>query len=154
QARLGGWEDALEAFVLGNLDVKQSRGILVERRPPRPQQHAVRLRIARRDAFGKQIAPFAPRARRLARLPAAERHSRAQQGGGLEEISAADRHSSRPPAAGYRRRRRAACRSGRTPEVLIGLAENQGRSAKTDPSRVDATRRRSTPRSDSPTSTR
>ncbi len=75
---LGVRDDGDEAFVARDFQEQGAGGL-----PPRPQDHAVRRRIARRHALRIKIAPLVPLAR--PGLSARPRQHRAQGGGAGKE---------------------------------------------------------------------
>jgi hypothetical protein len=100
-ARIRLRDHARERGILGHFD--EQRGLLapVRIRAPRPQQHAVFVRVARGDALRIQVAPFAPAARRLADGRTANRQARAQGGCEFQEFAAVEvRHVVPHGAAG------------------------------------------------------
>src|SRR5678816_3213826 len=83
-------DDTAEGLVFGHLDGQHVSVASVERAAG-PQDHAVRIRVARGDAFGIVVAPLAPaRARSTGR--SAPRKRRADRRGKLDEIATAESH--------------------------------------------------------------
>ncbi len=127
-ARIRRRDHARECGILRHFD--QQSGLLAPIRvgAPRPQQHAVFVRVARCDALRIEIAPFAPAARRFADRRTANRQSRTQRGGEFQEFAAIEvRHVVPHGAARVCARRHANARQARAsvPEVG-GLPGHEG----------------------------
>src|SRR5512139_3292236 len=79
-----------EGLVFGDLD-GQHVPVASIKRAAAPQNHAVRVWVARRDSFGIEVAPLAPtRARSAARSTPRERCADGR--GNPDESAAAERH--------------------------------------------------------------
>lgn len=83
---------ALEGRVLRHLERQPCLFRAVASGIARPEQHAVGLRIARRDPFRKQVATLTPSNARRPRLVAAPGQRGAERGGGHAELPPADSH--------------------------------------------------------------
>ena len=79
-----------EGLVFGHLDGQHVPVALIKRAAG-PQNHAVRVGVARGDSFGIEVAPLAPTRARFAGR-SAPRERRADRRGNLDEIAAAERH--------------------------------------------------------------
>src|SRR5882757_99409 len=83
-------DHAAEVLVFRDLDGQHVPAAVIKRAAG-PQDHALRVRIARGDTFGIEVAPLAPLRARAATY-SAQRKRRTDRRGNLEQLAAAECH--------------------------------------------------------------
>src|SRR5262245_47399320 len=87
-----------EGLIFGHLD-GQHVPVASIKRAAGPQNHAMRVRVARSDAFGIEVAPLVPIRARSTRRSATRKRC-ADRCGNLDEVAAAEHMGRMPPRPG------------------------------------------------------